>query len=58
MKNQAGKRNDVLGATYEPGKPSSPDLWRLKLQDRDDILKYIQVSEKKYWFEVYSIKKE
>lgn len=42
---------EVLGATFEPGKPNSKDLgkWRQKLGTRDDRLRYLQTGER-YWY--------
>jgi hypothetical protein len=39
---------DVLGATYEAGKPQAPENWRHKLKTRGDMLKYLQSGER-YW---------
>lgn len=42
---------EVLGATYEAGKPSGeePGKWRQKLESRKDKLKYIETAER-YWY--------
>ena len=42
---------DVLGATYEAGKPEGEDLgkWRQKLGTREDKLKYLETGER-YWY--------
>ena len=42
---------DVLGATYEKGKPEGEELgkWRQKLRDREEKLKYLQTGER-YWY--------
>ena len=42
---------EVLGATYEAGKPEGEDMgrWRQKLEERQDKLKYLQSGER-YWF--------
>ncbi len=52
-KNNAGDANgvEVLGATYETGKPEDKDLgrWRQKLSTRDDKLKYLMSGER-YWY--------
>jgi len=42
---------EVLGATFEEGKPEGEDLgkWRQKLASREDKLKYLQSGER-YWF--------
>jgi len=39
----------VLGETYEPGKPSGSYNWREKLKDREQMLKYLETSQR-YWF--------
>ena len=43
------EKREVLGETYEPGKPAAPYNWRKKLQSREDMLKYLQTGER-YWF--------
>ena len=43
------EERDVLGATYEEGKPEGPSNWRHKLQTREDMLKYLQTGER-YWY--------
>lgn len=43
-----GKPN-VLGETYEPGKPTGAYNWRAKLGTREDMLKYLQTGER-YWY--------
>ncbi|GAI74969.1 unnamed protein product, partial [marine sediment metagenome] len=42
---------EVLGATYEEGKPEGEELgkWRQKLRDRKEKLKYLQTGER-YWY--------
>jgi hypothetical protein len=42
---------EVLGATFEEGKPEGEDLgkWRQKLESREERLKYLQSGER-YWF--------
>jgi len=42
---------EVLGATYEEGKPEGEELgkWRQKLRDRNEKLKYLQTGER-YWY--------
>jgi hypothetical protein len=42
---------EVLGATFEKGKPEGEELgrWRQKLEDREEKLKYLQTGER-YWF--------
>ena len=42
---------EVLGATFEQGKPEGEDLgkWRQKLGSREEKLKYLQEGER-YWY--------
>jgi len=42
---------EVLGATFEEGKPEGEDLgkWRQKLESREERLKYLQSGER-YWY--------
>jgi hypothetical protein len=42
---------EVLGETFEEGKPEGEDLgkWRQKLASREEKLKYLQNGER-YWF--------
>jgi len=42
---------EVLGATYEEGKPEGEELgrWRQKLGSREEKLKYLQSGER-YWY--------
>ena len=42
---------EVLGATFEEGKPEGEELgkWRQKLETREDKLKYLQSGER-YWY--------
>ena len=46
-----GKEVEVLGATYEEGKPEAEETgrWRQKLENRDEKLKYLQNGER-YWY--------
>jgi len=44
-----GKEVEILGETYEEGKPDVPVRWRHKFKDRADMLKYLQSGER-YWF--------
>jgi hypothetical protein len=46
---KSNEKAEVLGPTYEPGKPSEPERWRGKLRNRDEMLKYIQSGER-YWY--------
>lgn len=42
---------DVLGATYEAGKPEGEEVgrWRQKLGTREEKLKYLETGER-YWY--------
>ena len=42
---------EVLGATFEEGKPEGEELgkWRQKLVSRQEKLKYLQTGER-YWY--------
>jgi len=42
---------EVLGATFEKGKPEGEELgkWRQKLASRQEKLKYLQTAER-YWY--------
>ena len=42
---------EVLGATFEEGKPEGEELgkWRQKLGTREEKLKYLQTGER-YWY--------
>jgi len=42
---------ELLGATYEEGKPEGEDAgkWRQKLDTRDEKLKYLENGER-YWY--------
>ena len=45
------KEVEVLGATFEEGKPEALELgkWRQKLESREERLKYLETGER-YWF--------
>ena len=42
---------EVLGATFEDGKPEGEELgkWRHKLESREEKLKYLESGER-YWY--------
>ena len=42
---------EVLGETYEEGKPEGRELgrWRQKIETRQDKLKYLETGER-YWY--------
>ncbi|MDI6893081.1 MAG: hypothetical protein AB1503_07510 [Bacillota bacterium] len=46
-----GVKVEVLGPTYEPGKPAGQEegSWRRKLHDREEMLKYLKTGER-YWY--------
>ncbi|MDD5038180.1 MAG: hypothetical protein PHN78_02545 [Dehalococcoidales bacterium] len=45
------KEVEVLGATYEEGKPEGEEVgrWRQKVGSREDKLKYLATAER-YWY--------
>jgi hypothetical protein len=47
----AKKELEVLGATFEEGKPEDKELgkWRQKLESREEKLKYLETGER-YWY--------
>ena len=49
MAKKASDKVEVLGPTYEPGKPQEPIRWRGKFRSREEMLKYLQTGER-YWF--------
>jgi len=51
-KNAPGRGEvEVLGATFEKGKPEGEELgkWRQKLRSREERLKYLENGER-YWY--------
>ncbi len=51
-KSAPGRKDaEVLGATFEEGKPEGEDAgkWRQKLGSREEKLKYLQTGER-YWY--------
>ncbi len=51
IKSAPGRKEvEVLGPSYEKGKPEGEDMgrWRQKLATREEKLKYIESAEK-YW---------
>ncbi|MFC1654297.1 hypothetical protein ACFL2F_00715 [Myxococcota bacterium] len=44
-----GGEVEILGETYEDGKPETPVLWRQKFKNREEMLKYLKSGER-YWF--------
>lgn len=52
VKSHTGKDVEVLGPTYEGGKPTGADRadrWRKKMKNRRDMLKYLETGER-YWY--------
>ncbi len=49
VKSQTGKEVEILGPTYDEGKPEGADPWRGKLKSRQDMLRYLRTAER-YWF--------
>jgi len=45
------KKVEVLGATFEEGKPEGeePGKWRQKIGSREEKLKYLETGER-YWY--------
>ncbi len=45
------KEVEVLGETYEPGKPAGQEMgrWRQKLGSRQEKMKYLETGER-YWY--------
>ena len=50
-KGKSSEKAEVLGPTFEPGKPNSEEegRWRQKLQSREEKLRYLQSGER-YWY--------
>jgi len=48
-KSWTGDEVEILGETYEDGKPDSPIRWRKKFKNREEMLKYLKSGER-YWF--------
>ena len=44
-----GEEVEVLGETYESGKPEIKDEWRKKISTREEMLKYLKSGER-YWY--------
>ena len=43
------QQKEVLGPTYDPGKPEGPCEWRSKIATREDMIKYLKTAER-YWY--------
>ena len=48
-KSWTGEDVEILGETYEDGKPETKHDWRKKLGDRETMLKYLKNGER-YWY--------
>ncbi|MDP2730771.1 MAG: hypothetical protein Q8O55_09860 [Dehalococcoidales bacterium] len=48
---KTGEKIEVLGATFEEGKPEGTEMgkWRQKLGSRAEKLKYLETGER-YWY--------
>ncbi|MEJ2068242.1 MAG: hypothetical protein P8Y09_09925 [Deltaproteobacteria bacterium] len=44
-----GKDVEILGPTYESGRPEGPDNCRKKMRTRDEMVNYLKTAER-YWF--------
>jgi hypothetical protein len=44
-----GEEVEILGETYEDGKPEGADQWRAKMQNREQMLRYLKSGER-YWY--------
>jgi hypothetical protein len=49
MKDAGEASPDILGPTYEAGKPDAPDDWRNKLRNRQEMLGYLKTACR-YWY--------
>jgi hypothetical protein len=52
MKKSPGREEvEVLGPTYEPGKPSGENMgrWSQKLVSREETLKYLQTGQRYFY---------
>jgi hypothetical protein len=48
-KDGASAAPNILGPTYEAGKPDAPDDWRNKLRNRQEMLGYLKTACR-YWY--------
>lgn len=44
-----GSDIEILGPTYEAGKPEGKGEWKNKMQDRSEYIKYLKQAER-YWY--------
>lgn len=44
-----GSKVEILGETYEPGKPEQPGRWKKNFATRADYLNYLNQAER-YWY--------
>ncbi|RLA92544.1 MAG: acetyl-CoA decarbonylase/synthase complex subunit delta [Deltaproteobacteria bacterium] len=45
----SGKQVEVLGASYEGGKPEDKEDWRQKLKNKDEMVQYLKTALR-YWY--------
>jgi acetyl-CoA decarbonylase/synthase complex subunit delta len=45
----SGKQVEILGASYEAGKPEDKEDWRQKLKDKDEMIQYLKTALR-YWY--------
>ncbi len=43
-----GTEVEIVGPTYEKGKPDSPANWRAKIRGRAEMIAYLQTADR-YW---------
>ena len=48
-KSHTGEDVEVLGPTYEAGKPDTAGDWRANMGDREQMLNYLKTGER-YWY--------
>lgn len=48
-KNSDGEEVEILGPTYEEGKPEGASKWQSRMRDRKEMLAYLRTGER-YWF--------
>ena len=44
-----GEEVEVLGANYVEGIPEGPDKWRKIITDREEMLKYVKISQRYFY---------
>jgi hypothetical protein len=48
-KSWTGDEVEILGETFDEGKPDTKDDWRGKFSNREQMLKYLRTGER-YWY--------